>query len=152
MVWCQTLGNGTPSRVHGTLNACLALSCPQARSAPGRNEKLAVTHEKHVRKRGESIRQMSNNSVNLEKRQDPSDSSRISSNDSNGNEELGAYYYYSTCNDEPETNTEGNANITVLFNEITERVESKFWSFKKLKTSAGITRKVECFYVCLARI
>ena len=27
---------------------------------------------------------------------------------------------------EPETNTEGNANITVLFYEITERVESKF--------------------------
>ena len=27
--------------------------------------------------------------------------------------------------------TEGNANITVLFYEITERVESKFWSFKK---------------------
>ena len=27
---------------------------------------------------------------------------------------------------EPETNTEGNANITVLFYEITDRVESKF--------------------------
>ena len=27
---------------------------------------------------------------------------------------------------EPETNTEGNANIMVLFYEITERVESKF--------------------------
>ena len=52
---------------------------------------------------------------------DPSDSSRISSNDSDGNEELG-------CNRirEPETNTEGNANITVLFYEITERVEIKF--------------------------
>ena len=32
---------------------------------------------------------------------------------------------------EPETNTEGSANITVLFYEITERVESKFWSLKK---------------------
>ena len=28
---------------------------------------------------------------------------------------------------EPEANTEGHANITVLFYEITERVESKFW-------------------------
>ena len=66
---------------------------------------------------------------------DPSDSSRISSNDSDGNEELGVQPFFY----EPETNTEGNANITVLFYEITERVESKFWSFKKkIKTSAGI--------------
>ena len=49
---------------------------------------------------------------------DSSHSSRISSNDSDGNEE--PYLY------EPETNTKGNANITVLFYEITERVESKF--------------------------
>ena len=35
------------------------------------------------------------------------------------------------CMYEPETNTEGNANNAVLFYEITERVESKFWSFKK---------------------
>ena len=70
---------------------------------------------------------------------DPSDSSRISSNDSDGNEELGVQPYLY----EPETNTEGNANIMVLFYEITERVESKFWLFKKkLKTSAGIMRKV----------
>ena len=53
---------------------------------------------------------------------DPSDSSRISSNDSDGNEELGVQPYLY----EPETNTEGNANITVLFYEMTERVESKF--------------------------
>ena len=53
---------------------------------------------------------------------DPSDSSMISSNDSNGNEELGFQPYLY----EPETNTEGNANITALFYEITERVESKF--------------------------
>ena len=53
---------------------------------------------------------------------DLSDSSRISSNDSDGNEELGVQPYLY----EPETNTEGNANITVLFYEITERVESKF--------------------------
>ena len=39
-----------------------------------------------------------------------------------GNEELGVQPYLY----EPETNTEGNANITVLFYEITERVESKF--------------------------
>ena len=58
---------------------------------------------------------------------DPSDSSRISSNDSDGNEELGVQPYLY----EPETNTEGNANITVLFYEITERVESKFWLFKQ---------------------
>ena len=38
------------------------------------------------------------------------------------NEELGVQPYLY----EPETNTEGNANITVLFYEITERVESKF--------------------------
>ena len=44
---------------------------------------------------------------------DPSDSSRISSNDSDGNEELGVQPYLY----EPETNTEGNANITVLFYE-----------------------------------
>ena len=40
---------------------------------------------------------------------DSSDSSRISSNDSDGNEELGVQPY------DPETNTEGNANITVFF-------------------------------------
>ena len=65
---------------------------------------------------------------------EPSDSSRISRNDSDGNEELGVQPSLY----EPETNTEGNANIRVLFYEITERVESKFWSFKILKTSAGI--------------
>ena len=42
---------------------------------------------------------------------DPSDSSMISSNDSDGNEEPGVQPYLY----EPETNTEGNANITVLF-------------------------------------
>ena len=41
---------------------------------------------------------------------DHSDSSRISSNDSDGNEELGVQPYLY----EPETNTEGNANIMVL--------------------------------------
>ena len=65
---------------------------------------------------------MSKNSVNLEER-----ILRISSNDSDRNEELGVQPYLY----KPETNTEGNANITVLFYEITERVESKFWSFKK---------------------
>ena len=53
---------------------------------------------------------------------DPSDSSMISSNDRDGNEELGVQPYLY----EPETNTECNANITVLFYEITERDESKF--------------------------
>ena len=52
---------------------------------------------------------------------DSSDSGRISINNSDGNEELGFQPYLI----EPETNTEGNANITVLFYEITERVESK---------------------------
>ena len=52
---------------------------------------------------------------------DFSDSGRISSNDSDGNDELGVQPYLY----KPETNTEGNANITVLFYEITERVESK---------------------------
>ena len=54
---------------------------------------------------------------------DPSDSSWISSNDSDGNKELepNRIFVY-----EPETNTEGNANITVLFYEIIETVESKF--------------------------
>ena len=52
---------------------------------------------------------------------------------------------------EPETNTEGNANITVLFYEITERVESKFWSFKKLKTSAGIWERFNVFMFVLPR-
>ena len=56
-----------------------------------------------------------------------SDSSKISSNDSDGNEELGVQPY------EPEINTEGNSNITVLFYEITERVESKLWSLKTAK-------------------
>ena len=69
---------------------------------------------------------------------DSSDSSRISSNGSDGNEELWVQPYLY----DPETNTEGNANITVLFYEITERVEAKFWSFKKIKTSAGMMRKV----------
>ena len=68
-----------------------------------------------------------------------SDSSSISSNDSDGNEELGVQLYLY----EPKTNTGGKANITVLFYEIIERVGSKFWSLKKqLKTSAGIMRKV----------
>ena len=49
---------------------------------------------------------------------DSSNISRISSNDSDGNEELGVQPYLY----EPETNTEGNANITVLIYEITERV------------------------------
>ena len=53
---------------------------------------------------------------------DSSDSSRISSNDSDGNEDLGVQPYLY----EPETNNEGNANITVLFYEIAENVESKF--------------------------
>ena len=48
---------------------------------------------------------------------DTSDSSRISSNDSDGNEELGVQPHLY----EPELNTEGNANITVLFYEITLR-------------------------------
>ena len=52
---------------------------------------------------------------------DPSVISRISSNDSDGNEELGVQPYLY----EPETNTEGNAYITVLLYEITERVEVK---------------------------
>ena len=69
---------------------------------------------------------------------DSSDSSWISSSDSDGNEELGVQPYLY----EPETNTKGNANIMVLFYKTTERVESMFWSFKKLKTSAGIMRKV----------
>ena len=77
-----------------------------------------VTCEKHVRKSREIFSESGGT--------DPSDSSRISSNDSDGNEELGVQPYLY----EPETNTEGNANITVLFYEITERVESKFWSFK----------------------
>ena len=53
---------------------------------------------------------------------DSSDSNRISSNDSDGNEELGVQLYLY----KPKTNTECNANITVLYYEITERVESKF--------------------------
>ena len=84
-------------------------------------EKLAVTREKYCPKERRVIRQMSKNSVNLEERIN-SDSSRISRNDSDGKEELGVQPYLY----EPETNTEGNANITVLFYEITERVESKF--------------------------
>ena len=58
---------------------------------------------------------------------DHSDSSMISSNDSDGNELLGVQPYLY----QPETNTESNADITVLFYEITERVESKFSSFKE---------------------
>ena len=45
---------------------------------------------------------------------DSSESSRISSNDSDGNEELGVQPYLYVY--EPETN---NANITVLFDDIT---------------------------------
>ena len=80
-------------------------------------EKLAVTHEKHVRKRGELFKEFSESGGT-----DPSNSSRISRHDSDGNNELGVQPNLY----EPETNTEGNANITVLFYEITERVESKF--------------------------
>ena len=42
---------------------------------------------------------------------DPSDSSRISSNDSDGNEELMGVQPYLY---EPETNTEGNANMVFM--------------------------------------
>ena len=78
-------------------------------------EKLAVTRE-NMSEREESY------STDVEEFSesggtDPSDSSMISSNDSDGNEELGVQSYL--C--EPETNTEGNANITVLFYEITEK-------------------------------
>ena len=45
-----------------------------------------------------------------------SSDSRISSNGSDGNEELGVQPYLY----DPKTNTEGNTNITVLFYEITE--------------------------------
>ena len=51
-----------------------------------------------------------------------------SSDSSDGNEELMGVQPYLY---EPKTNTEGHANITVLFYEIIERVESKFWSCKK---------------------
>ena len=64
---------------------------------------------------------MSKNSVNLEERILPT-AVGFQAMTSNGNEELGVQPYLY----EPETNTEGNANITVLFYEITERVESKF--------------------------
>ena len=67
---------------------------------------------------------MSKNSVNLEERILPTAVGFDS--DSDGNEELGVQPYLY----DPEPNTEGNANITVLFYEITERVESKFWSFE----------------------
>ena len=61
------------------------------------------------------------NSVNLEERILPT-AVGFQGNDNDGNEELGVQPYLY----ELETNTEGNANITVLFYEITERVESKF--------------------------
>ena len=61
---------------------------------------------------------MSKNSVNLEERILPT-----AVDFSDGNKELGVQPYLY----EPKTNTEGNANITVLFYEITERVESKIW-------------------------
>ena len=76
---------------------------------------------------------------------DSSDSSRISSNDSDGNEELGVQPYLY----EPETNTEGNANITVLFYEITERVESKFCSFKKTQNKCRHNEK-GLMFLCLS--
>ena len=80
---------------------------------------------------------MSKNSVNLEERILPT-AAGFQVMTVTETTELGVQPYLY----EPETNAEGNANITVLFYEITERVESKFWSFKKLKTSAGIMRKV----------
>ena len=57
---------------------------------------------------------MSKNSVNLEEWILPTAGGFFAeiSNDSDGNEELGVQ---PCLYDEPETNTEGNANITVLF-------------------------------------
>ena len=95
-------------------------------------DRLATTLHKHVRKRGELFGRFSESGG-----MDPFDSSRISSNDSDGNEELGVQPYLY----EPETNTEGNANITVLFYEITERVESEFWSFKKTQNKGRHNEK-----------
>ena len=90
------------------------------------------------------IRQMSKNSVNLDP--DSSDGSRISSNDSAAPEtkswESNRIILY-----EPETNTEGNANITVLFYEITERVE--FWSFKKTQNKRRHNEK-GLMFLCLS--
>ena len=76
---------------------------------------------------------------------DSSDSSRISSNDNDGNEELGVQLYLY----EPETNTTGNANITVLFYEIAEWVESKFWSFKKTQNKRRHNEK-GLMFLCLS--
>ena len=67
------------------------------------------------------IRQMSKDSMNLEERILPTAVGFQAMT-----ELVVQPYLY-----EPETNTECNANITVLFYEITERGESKFWSFKK---------------------
>ena len=63
---------------------------------------------------------------------------RISSNDSDGNEELGVQPYL------PETNTEGNADITVLFYEITERVEFKKTQNKHRHNEKGL------MFLCLS--
>ena len=73
---------------------------------------------------------------------DSSDSSRISSNDSDGIKELGVQPYLY----EPETSTEGNANITVLFYEI---YESKFWSLKKTQNKRRHNEKGLVF-LCLS--
>ena len=77
---------------------------------------------------------------------DSSDSNRISSNDSDGNEKLGVQPYLY----EPETNTEGNANITVLFYVITERVESKFWSLKKKPQNKRRHNEKGLMFLCLS--
>ena len=72
---------------------------------------------------------------------DRSDSSRISSNDSDGNEELGVQPYLY----EPETNTEGNAKPYGVFYEITELSQTSDHIKKLNSTSAVIMKRFNVF-------
>ena len=98
----------SPSRYKCTLSVVMHT---QTHFKPESQENYStkqLTRKKHVQKRGELFSESGGT--------DSSDSSMISSNASDGNEELGVQPYL--YGDEPK----GNANITVLFYERTERV------------------------------
>ena len=85
---------------------------------------------------------MSKNSVNLEEQILPT-AVGFQAMTVTGNKELGVQPYLY----EPKTNNEGNANIMVLFYEITEL--SKFWSFKKTQNKRRHNEK-GLMFLCLS--
>ena len=110
MVWCQTSGNCliiiVPVTVQCTLSVTRRRILSQKhgiitlRKASSNTRKTCPKERSYLT----DVEEFSESGGT-----DPSDSSRISNNDSDGNEELGVQPYLY----EPKTNTEGNANSTL---------------------------------------